>query len=140
MKVNTAKGTFKGMEGDISFHPDNPSASSFNVCVDASTVNTENKERDEHLKTADFFDAEQFPDICFVSSYTQKTNDGYQVLGILTMHGITKDIIIPFTYTNESLIGQFKINRDDYEVGKDINSFMAGNEITVEIICILNEK
>ncbi len=136
---NKVKGTFTGMKGEINFSPSDYSNASFNVCVDAASIDSGNKKRDEHLRNADFFNVAKFPSICFVSKSIEKTEKGYTVFGELSLHGITKNVGIPFTYMNSKLEGTLTINRFDYAVGEGTGSFMVGNEVELTIICKLRE-
>jgi len=129
MKMKTVKGTFSGMKGTVNFTPNNFASSNFDVCIDASTVNTENKKRDDHLRTADFFDTEKYPTICFKSKSITKNADTYLAKGTLTMHGITKEVEIPFTFSNNVLKGTLTVKRLDYKVGESTGEFMVGNEV-----------
>ncbi len=132
------KGTFTGMKGDFNFNADALSTSSFDICIDAATVNTKNKKRDAHLREPDFFDVEKYPNICFVSSSVSKTTDGYITKGELTMHGVTKTVEIPFTFKNNTFTGNLEIKRLDYNIGEDYGSIRVGKEATLVIICKVN--
>ncbi len=107
--------------------------------MDASTVDTDNHSRDNHLKGAEYFDAEKFPDITITSTKIDKTNktgDGYYYFtGTLTMHGITKTIAFPFKAekVNDTWLftGEFEINRLDYGVGD--NSAVLSNTVNVSL-------
>lgn len=136
MKFNTVEGSFSGMTGEVDFQPNNLSSSIFDVCIDANSINTENEKRDNHLRNADFFEVETYPEICFESSSISKKSSGYIVKGMLTMHGVSKEIEIPFSYNQNQLIGKFELDRVDYRVG-DTGSFMVGREISIEIKCVL---
>ena len=140
MGFNTVEGTFKGMTGEIVFDGSNLVMSSFKVCVDANTVFTENEKRDAHLKKEDFFNTSKFPTICFVSNSISKSEEVYVVKGMLEMHGITLKVEIPFTYENEIFKGRFLINRLDYKVGEGTGPFMVGNEVEMEIICVIKTR
>lgn len=135
MKVNTVNGTFSGMKGAIVFNENDLENSSFNVSVDAKTVNTENEKRDTHLKNEDFFNVDIYPEIRFLSTSIIKTPKGYKTTGNLTLHGVTKPIEIILTYQNKTFKGQLTINRLDYKLGESTNSFMVGKETEIEIIC-----
>lgn len=135
MKVNTVEGTFTGMNGTIHFNQEELTGSNFNVCIDAATVNTGSKKRDDHLRTADFFDVEKYPTICFTSKSIEKTAKGFITKGELTMHGITKMVEIPFTYSEKTFTGELKVNRLEYKVGEETNTFMVGDEIELVILC-----
>ncbi len=137
MKMKTVEGTFSGMKGTVNFTPDNLAKSNFDVCIDASTVNTKNQKRDDHLRTADFFDTQKYPTICFKSNSITKKADQYLAKGSLTMHGITKEVEIPFTFSNNVFKGTLTVKRLDYKVGEGTGEFMVGNDIKIEIIATL---
>ncbi len=136
IKVNTVDGSFSGPKGNVAFDPSDPARSKFAVCVDAATVDTGNKKRDKHLRNDDFFDVEKYPAICFTSNSVEKTDKSFLAKGQLTMHGITKEVEIPFTYANRTLTGTFTVKRLDYGVGPS-GTFMAGDEVEITIVCVL---
>lgn len=117
MGFNSVEGTITGMSGTVNFKPNNLDASKFDVCVDASTINTGNDSRDKHLKNEDFFEVDTYPTICFQSTKITKTDDGFLTTGKLTMHGISKNVEIPFTFTDNTLTRKLVIQRLDYEIG-----------------------
>ncbi|MDW7693023.1 YceI family protein [Flammeovirgaceae bacterium SG7u.111] len=137
LAFNTVEGTFTDMIGTVKFSEEDFSNSYFNVCIAAKSVNTENDTRDEHLRTEDFFHVEKYPNICFKSSSIKKTANGYTAIGKLTMHGITKEVNIPFTFISNTFSGSLTLDRTDYNVGSD-RSFMIGKEAKLEIICVIN--
>jgi polyisoprenoid-binding protein YceI len=137
MAVNTVEGTFKGFSGDVIFNPNDLNQSKIEVCIDASSVDTGNKERDDHLRTADFFDVENYPEICFISEEITKREKGYLAKGYFKMHGVTKSVEIPLIYKNNTLAGKITINRFDYKIGEDTGSFMVGSEVDIVILCVL---
>lgn len=136
MAINTVEGTFSGMRGDINFNKNDLSNSKFNVCIDVKTVDTDSKGRDDHLLKEDFFDASKFPTICFKSTSISKTADGYLATGKLTMRGVTKEVKIPFTYSNNTFKGALTVNRLDYNIGEDVGGFMVGKEIEMVVTCV----
>ncbi|MBK7885621.1 MAG: YceI family protein [Chitinophagaceae bacterium] len=120
-------GNFKGVKGEIKFDEKDLANSSFNCSIDVSTINTGVSERDGHLQGAKWFDAANHPTINFTSSKIEKTDKGYNVIGTLSIKGITKDIIIPFTFkealmagldTSGNFSGDFTIKRSDFGIGK----------------------
>jgi polyisoprenoid-binding protein YceI len=117
------KGSFAGLEGSLEYDENTPSASKFNVSVQASTVNTSNKTRDKHLRGEDYFHVTQHPLIKISSSKIAKSvTPGYLVFfGQLSMRGVTKDISFPFKAVAENdgyrFTGSFKIKRRDFGVG-----------------------
>jgi polyisoprenoid-binding protein YceI len=93
LMISNVKGDFDKVSGTVILDDDNPSASSINVTVDVGSVSTREPQRDAHLKSADFFDVEKFPTMTFVSKEIVKSgDDSYEVVGDLTLHGVTKTI------------------------------------------------
>lgn len=133
--IFTVKGGFTGMKGDFNFNESDVFNSNFDICIDSKTLNTKNEKRDTHLHSADFFDVEQYPTICYTSSYVSKTTDGYKTSGDLTIHGVTKSVEIPFTFKNNTFEGEIEINRFDYKIGEDYGTMRVGETATVTIIC-----
>lgn len=138
LSFSSVKGKFKGMKGNISFDPKDLVNSSFDVCIDASSINTANEKRDKHLRSEDFLDTEKYPTICFASSEVKRTTSGYETTGNLTLHGVTKGAIIPFQFKNNLFTGQLKINRFDYNIAPETGTIMAGKEINITIKCAIN--
>lgn len=116
-------GSFSGLAGLITFNPAEPGGCSFDVHIDAGSVNTGNDMRDNHLRAGDFFDVKNYPQIRFVSAKVSATkkNGTLFVSGKLTMKGTTKDISFPFTAQSIQdgylFNGEFTINRRDFKVG-----------------------
>jgi len=136
--IFTVKGNFTGMKGDFNFSESDVSNSSFNICIDSKTLNTKNEKRDTHLHSADFFDVEKHPTICYTSTSVSKTSDGYKTTGDLTIHGVTKTVEIPFTFKNNKFEGTLEINRFEYKIGEDYGTFRVGETADVTIICKVN--
>ena len=126
------------MQGTFKLDPDYLEQSSFDICIDATTINTKNKKRDAHLKDPDFFEVDTYPTICYVSERIQKLDAGYSTTGDLTIHGVTKSVTIPFTFDGKTFSGEVVINRFDYDLGKDYGTMRVGTEATVSIECVVN--
>ena len=93
LMISNVKGDFDTVTGTVILDDNNPSASSINVTVDVASISTREPQRDAHLKSADFFDVEKFPTMTFVSKEVVKSgDDSYEVVGDLTLHGVTKTI------------------------------------------------
>lgn len=137
MRINTVSGTFGGMTGQIDFNPDHADQSHFNVCIDAASVHTGNRKRDDHLREAGFFHVEQYPEICFESIAVSKTSNGFNARGKLTIKGVTRAVTIPFTQEGNMLTGTFSLNRLDYELGESFGTFFISNPVEVTIRCVL---
>jgi polyisoprenoid-binding protein YceI len=117
-----AGGIFKDFKGSISFDENNPVTAKFDVTVDVASINTGNGLQNKHAKSDEWFDAAKYPTIHFVSTKVVKGGAGYQVIGNLQMHGVTKPVIIPFTFKHTgagaTFAGSFTVNRSDYGIGK----------------------
>jgi polyisoprenoid-binding protein YceI len=95
-------GRFKEPTGAVALDKEDASKSSFTFVVKVENVDTANEKRDAHLKTPDFFNARQFPEITFKSTAVKASGDDFEVTGDLTMHGVTKSITVPLKKTGES--------------------------------------
>lgn len=117
-----AHGTFEKLNGYISFDPLDPGSSKFDVTVDVASISTGIELKNKHAKSDKWFDAEKYPLIHFVSSSVSKADTGFVVHGELEMHGIKKDMAIPFTFRSDAgqsmFYGKFKVNRGDFAIGK----------------------
>lgn len=109
-------GEFKGLKGTISFDPNKLATSKFDVSIDVATINTGNGMKNTHAKSAKWFDAEKYPTINFTSSAITKTAAGYDAKGVLEIHGVKKEITVPFTFVNNVFAGSIQVNRLDYNV------------------------
>lgn len=109
-------GEFKGLQGVIKFDPNNLAASQFDVSIDVASINTGNGMKNTHAKSAMWFDAVKYPQIKFTSSAITKTAAGYEAKGTMDMHGVQKELVIPFTFTNNTFAAAFEINRLDYNI------------------------
>jgi len=134
MGLSSVDGTFSGMKGEVTFSPSDFSQAKFNVCVDASSIDTGNEKRDNHLKNEDFFEVETYPTICFVSDRIEQTEAGFNAIGTLNMHGQSQTVEIPFTYTDQTFTGSLTVKRRDYDIGPK-GGFMVGKEVNIQIIC-----
>jgi polyisoprenoid-binding protein YceI len=127
-------GTFTDFQGNINFDPQNTGSSSFEVSIDAATVNTDNSLRDKHLKEDGYFDVKNYPRISFVSEKINAKNGSYTVNGKLTIKGKSKEISFPFTVepagNGYDFKGSFKINRKDFGVG---GTSTIANELEVTL-------
>jgi polyisoprenoid-binding protein YceI len=115
-------GEFNDFEGTIVYDAENPSSSSVDVTVQAASIDTDNEQRDGHLKSDDFFAVEQHPTLTFKSKKVAKLGaDKLSVTGDLTIRGTTKEVTIPVEVLG--VIGdkagfatEFVIDRQEYGV------------------------
>lgn len=127
MDVGYFFGHFTGESGTVTFDEDNPENSSIKLTVTTDSVETFNKKRNDHLKSPDFFNAKQFPEMSFESTSWEKMDDGlYKVTGDLTLHGQTKEVSTVVQMTGSGTDGQgnfrrgflttFNIKRSDFGI------------------------
>jgi polyisoprenoid-binding protein YceI len=130
-------GDFSGLKGLIKFDPDHFATSSFDVSVDAKTVDTDNGSRDNHLRKEEYFDAEKYPTINFKSTKVTRSSKAgrFFVFGNLTIKGVTKPIQFPFGVQPKDggyvFDGEFQVNRRDFGVGG--SSISLADKLTVSL-------
>lgn len=145
--VSNVKGKFTKFSGTIWYNESDVTQSSVTVTMDASSIDTAEPKRDEHLRSADFFDVAKFPDIRFRSVGITSLGDKYVVKGYLTMHGTTKEVAIEATlvgkvqdpWGNERIgvEGRTTLNRQDFGINYnkvlDNGALIIGNDVKVEL-------
>lgn len=97
MIITTVDGNFGDYNVKLSFDPNDLSTFSVEAVVKINSINTENDKRDDHLRSADFFDAANFPDMIFKSTKLVKNGESYIAKGTLTVRGVTKEVDLPFS-------------------------------------------
>lgn len=121
-------GRFAKYRVDIQGDPAAPETATVRLDIDAKSINTENTSRDEHLRSADFFDVAKHPRITFVSREIHREGERVRVRGMLTMHGVSKDIDLDFQGAEGmngagvptwSYRATLALDRLDYGVGAD---------------------
>ena len=110
------KGEFTGLKGTIQFDANNLAASKFDCTIDVESINTGNGMQNTHAKSDKWLDATKYPLIHFTSKSINKTAAGYEALGTLDMHGVQKEITLPFTFADNVFAGSFEVNRMDYGI------------------------
>jgi polyisoprenoid-binding protein YceI len=98
LMISNVKGRFAGFEGAVRFDESDPSAADVEVTIDVSTVDTREAQRDAHLRSADFFDVEKYPQIVFKGKrITDRRGNEFTLVGDLTIHGVTREIALDVT-------------------------------------------
>ncbi|HTE49270.1 MAG TPA: YceI family protein [Kofleriaceae bacterium] len=93
MVFSKVRGSFDSWDGSIELDEKDPSASKVSVRIDAASIDTREAKRDEHLRSADFFDVKTYPELTFESASVEKrSDDRYAVIGDLTIHGTTRRV------------------------------------------------
>ncbi|HEX7171870.1 MAG TPA: YceI family protein [Candidatus Limnocylindria bacterium] len=94
MMVTTVRGSMQVRDVDLDFVPEDLTASSVRVRLDAASIDTGQEARDQHLRSADFLDAEQHPTLDFASTRIERSDDAYRVHGDLTIRGETRPVVL----------------------------------------------
>lgn len=97
MMITNVRGEFQGVAGEVSFDPRRPERAKVSVSVDVGSIHTREEKRDAHLRSADFFDADNHPRMTFESKEVRRTDDGYAIVGDLTIRGTTREIVLEVT-------------------------------------------
>lgn len=148
MMFSTVRGNFRTFEGTIVVDNENPANSTVDVTIDASSITTGDERRDEHLRSADFFDVANYPTITFKSSSIGfKDADDFTIIGELTMHGVSNEVEIEAEQTGEGtnpwgvdvagFEGKTEINREDYgltyNAALEKGGVLVGREIKINL-------
>lgn len=148
MVVTTTKGQFKTYTGGFAYDPADPASLKANATIQVASVDTGNEKRDQHLRNADFFDVEKYPEITFASTGAAQKGDEVVLKGNLTIKGVTKEIEIPLTVNGpvtdpwgQSRVGfegKTKINRRDFGITwsttMDNGGLVVGDEVTIDLV------
>jgi len=98
MMVSKVKGSFGVVEGALEGNPEDLTGANIDFKIDASSINTNSADRDNHLRSGDFFDTETYPSITFVSTDIVKKGSKYDVTGDMTIKDVTKKITFEASY------------------------------------------
>jgi len=153
--VSNVTGNFRDFEAAINIDKANPASSSVEFTIQTASVDTANTNRDEHLRSPDFFDVAKFPTISFKSTaIKENSKNDFDVTGDLTIHGVTKRVTLPVTFLGfgkdprGAEKGGFeietKLNRKDYGIvwnrNLDEGGFLLGDDVKVSINLEVGKK
>jgi polyisoprenoid-binding protein YceI len=133
-------GFFRDFTGTVTYDAKDPSKSSVNFTAKVASIDTGVANRDNHLRNADFFEVEKYPELTFKSTKVEKQGNGWAVTGDLTMKGVTKSVTIPFNLTGflpggqrsgprMGITGSTTVNRRDFGINWGNN--IPGTQIPV---------
>ncbi len=132
-------GKFTDFSIDLNYVDKDLTKSSITVAINVSSINTGIPARDEDLKAKDFFDFVKYPQVTFFSDSITNTKEGYAVYGKLFMHGISKNIKLPFKITGmdgDDIIGfssRYNLKRSDFAIGTNFKHTTEDNFISNDI-------
>ena len=148
MMITNVRGSFSGVQGTVVYDPDNLGASSVDVTIDANTLNTGDANRDTHVKSAEFLETDKYPTITFKSKSIAKDGDGLRVKGDLTVHGVTKEVVLdvdgptgeqkdPWGNIRVGASAGAKIKRSDHgltwNAALETGGIMLGDDLKLEL-------
>lgn len=148
MMITNVKGRFAKFEGYISADLSDLTTAEVSVTVDAASLDTREEQRDAHLRSADFFDVEQFPTLAFKSwRIDRKGDDQYELVGDLTIHGVTQTSVWTLTFEGQGkdpwgseragFTAETRINRKDFGLHwnaiLETGGFLVGDEVRISV-------
>ena len=149
MMISNVKGHFAKLSGTLKFDEAKPENSSVEASIDVGSIDTRDAQRDGHLKSADFFDVEKYPNITFKSTNIKATGAGRGIVeGDLTIHGVTRKVALdvegpgepgkdPWGNTRMAVSATTKISRKDYgltwNAALETGGVLVGDEITITL-------
>ncbi len=103
MMISTVRGHFNDFEGMIEFTDDDPTHSTVDVSINVNSIDTRDQQRDEHLRSPDFFAAAEYPTMTYKSTRVEQTSDKKgRLFGDLTMHGVTREVVLDVEYAGQA--------------------------------------
>ena len=146
LMIYKVQGKFNEYTGTIKYDENDITKSSMHGTIQVTSLDTGDEKRDKDLRGAQFLDVERFPNITFASTRVERKDGSYVLIGDLTMHGITKEVAIPFTITGrvahrgQTLLGfeaKLQIIRQDfgitYDKLMDNGGLVVGNTVDIEL-------
>lgn len=146
--LSKVRGRFADFAGTIAFDAANPQSSRVDVTIQARSIDTAEGDRDKHLRSADFFEVETYPTLTFTStSVTRRGDDTYDVVGDLTIHGVTRPVTLPASFlgaaqdpwgnTRFAFEAELTLNRKDFglswNAALETGGFLVGDEVKVSL-------
>jgi polyisoprenoid-binding protein YceI len=148
LMISNVKGQFNDLAATLQYDPVHIENNAVSVTIQAASVDTREAARDTHLKSADFFEVEKYPEITFRSiAWQHKNDDELLVKGDLTIHGVTREVVLtvertpevkdPWGGTRVGFTGKTKINRKDFDLGwnavLEAGGVVVGEEVAITI-------
>jgi polyisoprenoid-binding protein YceI len=146
MVITKVRGAFKTFKGTLELDESN-TLGSVSVLIDASSIDTSEPKRDEHLRSSDFLDVATYPTLAFDSRSIERSGDRYQVQGDLTIHGVTRRVALeaefqgqgkdPWGGQRAAFSAKASINREDFGLTwnqvLEAGGVLVGTKIDIEI-------
>lgn len=147
LMINNVNGKFTGFSGSILYDENDVTKSSVKVALKSASIDTGNPNRDNDLRGPNYLDAAKFPEITFESTRVEKRGDGFVAHGTLVLHGVSKEIALPFSITGKikdpwgktrlGVEASLTLNRRDYgiTIGQTFGdgSLVVGNDVKIAL-------
>lgn len=148
MMITNVRGEFQKVSGTVEYDPDRPESISIQAEIDVNSINTRDAQRDGHLKSPDFFDAEKHPKIVFRSTSAKREGDGLSVTGDLTIRGVTRPMTLaveapsapskdPFGNVRVGTTATTKIKRSDFGItwnaAIEAGGVLVGDDVNITL-------
>jgi polyisoprenoid-binding protein YceI len=148
MMISKVRGRFTDFSGTVNFDEDTPTNTSVHVEINAASIDTQEEDRDNHLRSADFLDVENYPKLIFVGKEVKQTSDNEgKLIGDLTIRGVTKEVVLDVEYAGQAkspwgtysagFYGSTEINRKDFGLTwnqtLETGGILVGDKIKIEI-------
>ena len=154
MVISKVRGRFTKFTGVLTFDDEDITRSVVEATIDASSIDTGVEQRDAHLRSADFFDVEKYPELRFRSTRIEKLDDNrFRVVGQLTIRDVTRDVVLPFTLeigedrADPSQLlarasGEVTISRLGYGIGRDEwkDTTIVADAVTIRVDVVARRK
>ena len=146
--LSKVRGRFADFAGTIEYDESHPENSRVDVVIQAGSIDTAEGDRDKHLRSADFFEVDKYPTLTFVStSVTPRSGDVYDVAGNLTIHGVTRPVVLPASFLGQAqdpwgnnkfvFEAELTLNRKDFglawNAALETGGFLVGDEVKVTL-------
>jgi polyisoprenoid-binding protein YceI len=148
MMITNVRGEFEKLSGELTYDPRAPEATKLTASIEVASINTREPKRDEHLKSADFFDAEKFPTLTFEARRVSRKGEGLEVVGDLSVHGVTREVTLsvqdltsehndPWGNKRIGASARTKIKRSEFgmtwNAALEAGNVLVGDEVTISI-------
>ncbi len=147
LMVSKVRGSFHKWGGTLELDDNDLANSRLNVTIEAASVDTKENKRDAHLRSPDFLDVENHPNITFKSSKIEKDGEAYKVFGDITIHGVTKPVVLevegggqvkdPWGGTRTGFSAKARLNRKDFgltwNLALEAGGFVVGDKLEISI-------
>ncbi|MBI4318120.1 MAG: YceI family protein [Chloroflexi bacterium] len=148
MMISNVRGRFESFSGTVDVNEENPVDSSVEIQIDAASINTKEPQRDGHLKSPDFLDAEAFPHLVFKSRRVEQIDDSHgRIIGDLTVRDVIREVVLDVEYAGQAkspwgtvsagFSATTKLNRKDWGLhwnqALETGGVLVGDQVKIDI-------